>query len=162
MIIVIMGISGSGKTTVGKLLAAALGLPFYDADDLHPEANKQKMAAGQPLNDNDRWPWLEKLGNKIREWNNEYGAVLACSALKESYRQKLATVPGSDLKWVLLHGSRDVIKQRMEQRQEHFFDPGLLDSQLEALEKPAYGIHVDINKSPEVIVDAILKELNQD
>ena len=160
MVIIIMGISGSGKTTVGKLLASRLELPFYDGDDFHPEANIQKMAAGKPLNDNDRWPWLEKLGDKIREWNKEGGAVLSCSALKESYRQKLATIPETDLKWVLLHGSRETIKRRMEQRRQHFFDASLLDSQLEALEKPEYGIHVDIINSPEAIVEEILEKLN--
>lgn len=160
MVIIIMGISGSGKTTIGKLLAGRLKLPFYDADDFHPEANIKKMAAGQPLNDSDRWPWLEKLGSKIEEWNREGGAVLACSALKESYREMLATIPKSKLEWVLLYGSGNVIKRRMEQRQQHFFDNKLLASQLEALEKPEYGIHVDINKSPDAIVDAILKKLN--
>ena len=160
MVIIIMGISGSGKTTVGKLLASRLKVPFYDGDDFHPEANIQKMAAGRPLTDEDRWPWLEELGHKIREWNQEGGAVLGCSALKEAYRQKLATVPEGELKWVLLHGSRETIKRRMEQRQEHFFDANLLDSQLEALEKPDYGIHVDITKNPEALVEDILGELN--
>ena len=157
-----MGISGSGKTTVGQELARRLNLPFYDADDFHPGANIQKMANGQPLNDEDRRPWLDILGRKIEEWEQDRkgGAVLACSALKESYRRKLATIPDDRLHWVLLDGTKKLIKRRMEQRKHHFFEAALIDSQLADLEKPDYGIHVDINQSPTEIVEVILKILN--
>jgi 6-phosphogluconate dehydrogenase len=158
MIIIVMGVSGSGKTTIGQLLAKSLDLPFYDADDFHPQLNIEKMTGGVPLTDTDRWPWLESLGANIRRWENEGGAVLACSALKEQYRTVLQTIPS--IHWIYLSGSRSLILERLEFRKEHYMSGVLLDSQFTALEQPAYGIHVDVSLSPELIVEDILIKLN--
>ena len=106
-----MGVSGSGKTTVGKLLSKKLNLPFYDADDFHPAANIEKMAEGIPLNDNDRWPWLDKLGKLLKSWEANGGAILACSALKEKYRKRLTTVSKETLQFIYLSGSFNLIKE---------------------------------------------------
>lgn len=159
MIFIIMGVSGCGKTTVGELLAQQLSLPFFDADDFHPQENVEKMRSGVPLRDEDRQGWLELLGQKIIEWEKEGGAVLACSALKEKYRKILQSVPASKVKWVLLDGERSVILQRMEARKGHYMSTALLDSQYETLEKPAYGLHLDVCEHPKVLVDQILKTL---
>lgn len=157
MIYIVMGVSGSGKTTVGLKLADRLGLPFYDADDYHPRQSVEKMQQGIPLNDSDRAPWLEQLADLIPTWEVEGGAVLACSALKEEYRKVLQTV--SDISWIYLDGSRDTILKRLQARHAHFMPPTMLDSQLEALEKPAYGIHVDVSLSPEQIVQEVISKL---
>ncbi len=157
MVIIVMGVSGCGKTTIGKKLAEHLQLPFHDADDYHPQTSIDKMRNGIPLTDEDRLPWLRKLVEKIKVWESQGSAVLACSALKESYRQMLRTVP--DIVWVYLDGSRETILERLQARTEHYLAPTLLDSQLEALEKPAYGIHVDISLSPERIVNEIINKL---
>ena len=159
MIIIVFGVSGSGKTTIGKLLAQQLNLPFYDADDFHPEANVKKMSDGFPLNDTDRQPWLLALAKHIAEWSKNKGAVLACSALKESYRTLLSSQYRKDIIWVYLSGSKAVIKNRMETRADHFMPSKLLDSQFEALEVPTYGIHVDISKDKISIVEIILSKL---
>lgn len=155
--IVVMGVSGSGKTTVGKLLADRLQLPFYDADDFHPKANLQKMKAGQALNDNDRAPWLNLLSDRISIWNKDKGAVLACSALKEKYRLLLET--DNELSWVFLNGNMEEIARRIQKRKDHFFDPGLLQSQFDSLEPPSSSLNVDIKLSPREIVDTILQYL---
>ncbi|KAA3630386.1 MAG: gluconokinase [Bacteroidetes bacterium] len=160
MIVIVFGVSGSGKTTIGQLLAESLNLHFYDADDFHPEANVQKMASGNPLNDKDRNPWLETLAEAMKEWEKAGGAVLACSALKESYRQMLET-GSDDVKWVYLLGSFDQIKQRMEARQGHYMKADMLRSQFEALEEPAYGIHVDISLKPEEMIQVISTRLKE-
>lgn len=155
MIFVIMGVSGSGKTTIGKLLAEQWDIPFYDADDFHPESNKYKMAQGKPLTDQDRWPWLEILANKIRHWNDKGDAVLACSALKKVYRRKLAVLPENQMQWVFLNGAPDLISKRLSVRRGHFFDPKLLQSQFDTLEIPENALEVDIADPPEVILDRI-------
>src|ERR1700728_222206 len=118
MIVVLMGVSGSGKTTSGTLLAERTGAVFADADDYHPAANKQKMAAGQPLNDEDREPWLEELNRLLRSWNESgKSGVLACSALKEKYRRTLTSgLPKDAVALVLLNGSRELIAQRLAGR----------------------------------------------
>ncbi|WP_028375174.1 gluconokinase [Leeuwenhoekiella sp. MAR_2009_132] len=157
-LIVIAGVSGSGKTTIGLLLSEKLNIPFKDADDYHPQANVDKMKSGVPLNDDDRKPWLEILDQKLQEWDDKEGAILACSALKESYRKILAK--HVDLFWVFLDGSFEVLKSRLDDRKDHFFDPLLLQSQLDTLESPDYGIHVSINQTVEEIVDEILKKLD--
>ena len=159
MIIIVFGVSGSGKTTIGKLLAEQLRLPFYDADDFHPEANVKKMSDGFPLDDVDRAPWLLALAKYIAEWSQGKGAVLACSALKESYRTLLSSQYRKDIIWVYLSGSKAVIKKRMETRADHFMPSKLLDSQFEALEVPTYGIHVDISKDKTTIVETVLSKL---
>ena len=153
-----MGVSGCGKTTLGKLLAEKKNLPFYDADDYHPISNLQKMKGGIPLSDKDRKPWLELLNTKLKEWSKGKGVVLACSALKESYR-KLLTRGLKEVHWVFLSGTQELIALRMQKRINHFMPFELLRSQLAELEEPEYGIKVDIDKSPELIVEHILQEL---
>ncbi|HUJ71807.1 MAG TPA: gluconokinase [Verrucomicrobiae bacterium] len=140
MVYVVMGVSGSGKTVVGKALAAKLGLPFHDGDDFHPPANVAKMSAGIPLNDADREPWLRTLAGKIREWNAAGGAVLACSALKESYRQQLRE--GGDVRFIFLDVPKQLLAERLRGRTGHFMPVTLLDSQLATLEIPEDAIRV--------------------
>ncbi len=153
-----MGVSGSGKTTIGKLLAAKLSLPFFDADDFHPDFNVKKMASGIPLDDLDRQPWLEKLAQHIIDWEQHKGAVLACSALKEKYRQILGS--NKKINWIYLDGNKDLIGNRMQARLGHYMKAGLLDSQFEALEIPSYGIHAPIERDPQSIIQHILQALN--
>lgn len=158
MIFIVMGVSGCGKTTVGKLLAEKQELPFYDADDFHPIRNIQKMKSGIPLTDEDRKPWLEQLNLKLKEWQKNKGAVLACSALKENYR-KILSSGIQNLVWVFLSGSRDLIAYRMKNRSAHYMPPELLDSQFADLEEPGYGIKISIDNKPEIIVEKIVQAL---
>jgi len=158
MVIILMGVSGCGKTTVGKLLSKQTGLPFFDADDFHPPENVRKMESGQPLNDEDRQPWLEILSEKISEWNRSSGAILACSALKETYREILRSGEGNT-GFVYLNGSRSVIFDRMKLREGHYMPPELLDSQFEALEEPKNALVVDIRHAPEEIAKQIVNKL---
>lgn len=153
-----MGVSGCGKTTIGGKLADRLGLPFYDADHFHPPSNIEKMKTGIPLNDQDRMPWLEELAANLRQWEKQGGAVLACSALKERYRQILQD--DLQINWIYLEGTREMILARMESREAHYMSPTMLNSQLEVLEKPAYGLHIDISNSPELIVQQIITKLD--
>ncbi len=155
MVVIIMGVSGCGKTTVGKLLAINLDLPFYDADDFHPPKNVKKMSSGEPLNDQDRKPWLEILSNEIEEWNSNKGAILACSSLKKSYRDILIS-KSDDVQFVYLKGDRDTILKRMRARKDHYMPPELLDSQFITLEEPDSAITVTIDKSPTMIVSEIV------
>lgn len=156
-----MGVSGSGKTTIGRLLAQRKNLPFYDADDFHSEMNIEKMKNGIPLNDDDRKPWLYTLSQNLKQWQDSTGCVLACSALKESYRKIFNDNLGS-INWVYLDGKFTDIEERLESRHHHYFDPSLLESQFEALEIPDYGIKVPIDQKPEAIVDTIIEKLGQD
>lgn len=157
MIYIVFGVSGIGKTSIGKSLSKKLEIPFYDADDFHSDENKKKMVGGTPLNDLDRLPWLNTLGKQIKGWNAVGGAVLACSALKESYRKILSTVNPSEITWVLLNADYSLVLERLKSRENHFLDHKLLKSQFEILEIPAYGIHVDVNNSIENIVKEILE-----
>lgn len=157
MVIIVFGVTGCGKTTVGKLLAKDLGLPFYDADGFHPEENVSKMALGIPLTDEDRLPWLENLGRHIQQWDQEGGAILACSALNEEYRSILQTVPG--IGWVLLDGPVELIRQRLGVRKGHFMNPKLLNSQIQTFEQPDYGWTVSVDQDPRSIVDEIKLKL---
>jgi gluconokinase len=159
MVIVIMGVTGSGKTTIGKQLAANLGWRYYDADDFHPFANIQKMTNGHPLTDVDRRPWLESLRDLIREslQRNE-NSVLACSALKRSYRDHLLI--DERVKLVYLKGDQDLIQNRLDQRRGHYMDPKLLASQFDILEEPGRAVQVDIASSPEEIVQTIVGRLH--
>lgn len=154
-----MGVSGSGKSTVGKLLAKKLSLPYYDADDFHPSSNVEKMSSGQPLNDADRKPWLLSLANHIHDWNNKKGAILACSALKQSYRDLLRS-KSNDVQFIYLEGSKDLILQRMKNRTNHYMPPELLKSQFDTLEEPANAVTVTINHPPGDIVNQILKSIS--
>ncbi len=163
MIVVLMGVSGSGKTTIGTLLAERTGVVFADADDYHPPANKAKMAAGHPLDDEDRQPWLETLNGVMRGWYAAgQGGVLACSALKEEYRETLkAGMPEGAVQFVLLDGSKELIAERLAARQHEYMNPGLLDSQLATLEPPseADALQVVNDRAPDVVVDEILADL---
>jgi carbohydrate kinase (thermoresistant glucokinase family) len=132
--IVVMGVSGSGKTTIGRNIAARLGLPFRDADEFHPPANVAKMASGVPLTDDDRWPWLEAIGKAIRESTG--GIVVTCSALKRIYRDRIRRAAGRPVQFLYLDASRAVLAERLATRKGHFFPASLLDSQLATLEKP--------------------------
>lgn len=156
MVIVVMGVSGSGKTTVGKGLAAVLGLPFYDADDHLSPANRKKLQEGIPLNDRDRQPWLEELAGMIRTWDKE-GAVLACSALKQKYRDLLSA--GARVRWIYLKGDQGTIRDRLNGRTGHFADPSILESQFADLEEPADAIVADIQGTPEEIVQDLLRQV---
>lgn len=157
MIVIVLGVSGSGKSTIAGMLSRATGLPYYDADDYHPEENIAKMARGEALTDDDRAAWLQTLAEKMPLWNNTGGAVLACSALKEKYRQVLLTHT-SEVFWVYLSGSYELIHQRIAGRKGHFMGTALLRSQFEALEVPNYGLHVDISESPDEICNRIISE----
>lgn len=158
MIIVLMGVIGSGKTTIGLMLAEALNASFYDADDFHPPANREKMAGNVPLTDEDRWPWLQTLHIKMKEWaRTKAPSVLACSALKQTYRDLLsADLP---VKWVYLKGDRETIRQRIEGRKGHFAGTALVDSQFQALEEPPGALVADIRQTPEVIVGQLVQAL---
>jgi gluconokinase len=159
MIILLMGVSGSGKTTIGQRLAQTLGWPFYDGDQFHPPANIAKMQQGMPLTDEDRWPWLHTLRARIETWvQQDMSAVLACSALKQAYREHLI-IDEAEVKLVYLRGDYDLIHERLAQRQGHFMPPGLLASQFAALEEPERGVVVDIVHPPETIVALIREQL---
>lgn len=159
--IVVMGVSGSGKSTIGALIADALGVNFIDGDSLHPMENVAKMAAGEPLTDTDRWPWLAQVGQELNG-AGAAGLVVACSALKRSYRTAiLADAPSAV--FVHLHGSREVLSGRMEGRSDHFMPPALLESQLatlQLLENDEPGFSTDIDRPVTDIVDAVLADLN--
>jgi gluconokinase len=161
MIVVVMGVTGAGKSTVGRLLAARFGAEFVDADDYHPPENVAKMRAGTPLTDTDRQPWLERLNALLRE-RAERGAsvVLACSALKAAYRETLlAGLPAA--RAVYLRGSREVIAARLAARRGHYMDPGLLESQFATLEEPADAIVVEVSGTPEAIVATVGRALER-
>ena len=158
MIVVLMGVCGCGKTSVGRALADELRWVFLDADDLHPEANVAKMAAGQPLDDNDRWPWLERIADELSKFEalGEH-AVLACSALRQRYRDRIAQ--GRELRWVYLKGDAQTIEPRLASRSGHFMPASLLASQFAALEEPAAAIVVDVRQSVAAQVAQIASEL---
>ncbi|WP_417450142.1 gluconokinase [Kordiimonas sp.] len=157
--IVIMGVSGCGKSTVGRCLADRLGYSFFDADDFHPASNVEKMRAGVPLNDEDRQPWLERLVRLMDEqMSMGEGVVLACSALKGRYRRVLSSgqvVP----RFVFLDGTREVIAARMGGRDGHFMPLSLLDSQFDALEVPSVAIKVDVDRPVDVLISEIERRL---
>lgn len=153
-----MGVSGSGKTSVGRMLAKELSVLFVDADDHHPESNIEKMSLGIPLNDDDRWPWLSKI-NQIAQDNVNSGCVIACSALKQDYRWRLNNSIESNVLWIYLKGAYDQIFERMNNRKDHFMGADMLRSQFEALEEPENAINIDIADSPEVIVQKIKSHL---
>jgi gluconokinase len=161
VIVVVMGVSGSGKSTVAALLAAALGCQFQEGDDLHPRENVEKMRRGTPLTDADRVPWLRKIADGWRA-RGECG-LLTCSALKRSYRD-IIIVDRHDVVLVYLKGSHDLIQRRMAARHEHFMPIALLDSQFATLEEPAPDEHpiiVDVGGKPAEIAHEILRQLEE-
>lgn len=156
MVLIIMGVSGAGKTTVGRVLARRLGWKFFDADDLHSDDKKIKIHNGVPLTDEDRIPWLEALRNLIEGLDTP--AVIACSALKKSYREMLSG-SGRDVRFVYLRGDAELIRERLERREGQFAGAGILESQLEALEEPEDALREDIGPDPETIADDIVRKL---
>jgi gluconokinase len=160
MVILLMGVSGSGKTTIGKMLAQKQQWQFRDADDFHPQSNKDKMQRGEALTDVDRYPWLELLRQEIdRAFQANIELILACSALKAVYRQILAD-DSDRVRFVYLKGSFELIQQRLKERHGHFMNPDLLESQFDDLEEPEGAIVVDISESPEASVKQIQDKLN--
>lgn len=156
MVVVLMGVSGSGKTTIGKELAAMLGWTFVEGDDFHPAANVEKMAAGTALDDADRRPWLRALGGRVAEaCDRGERVVLACSALKQDHRDRLARDTSGCVRFVYLTGSEKLIRGRLEQREGHFMDPALLHSQFEALEPPEGAVRVDVAPPPAAVAAEI-------
>ena len=155
MIVVLMGVSGSGKTTIGEFLARRLGYRFIEGDEYHPQANIDKMAAGIPLEDADRWPWLDALNRRLR---GERDAVVTCSALKQSYRQRLLAGV-AEHRLVYLHAPKGVIAERVAKRTHKYMPASLLDSQFAALEPPRDAIAIDVSGKPEDSVEAIVRSL---
>lgn len=151
MIVILMGVAGSGKTTIGRRLAQDLNWESFDADDFHPAANVEKMRRGEPLTDDDRVSWLAALRGLLER---QTSAVLACSALKKAYRERL-----TGARFVYLKADRSLLERRLDERHGHFFNPELLDSQLAALEEPGDAVIVDAGNDPNVIVQAIRREL---
>lgn len=158
MVIVLMGVAGSGKTTVGKLLAHQLRWEFADGDDYHPAANIEKMRNGIPLTDADRAPWLVRLRSLIDDWSRTgMNGVLACSALRAAYRDRFSG--GGDVRFVYLKGSAKLLAERLQARHDHYMKTGMLESQLAALEEPEHALVVDVNTTPDAIVREIRAEL---
>lgn len=158
MIAIVMGVTGSGKTTVGRLLAQQLGWEFADADNFHPQANVEKIVRGISLNDDDRRPWLERLRIQIMSWiANRQNGVLTCSALKRTYREELSV--GPEVRFVYLKGSSELITQRLRLRRGHFADEKILAGQFADLQEPDAAFTVDIAQAPEKIVAEIRERL---
>ena len=159
MIVILMGVSGVGKTTIGQILSGKLGWPLFDADEFHSAANIEKMRNGIPLEDADRWPWLDRMNAmlKDREGRGE-SVLLACSALKQAYRDRLSKGT-AELRWIYLKGRVDLIQARLEARKGHYMKAGLLESQFAALEEPSDALNVDIDDTPDAIADSILRRL---
>lgn len=159
--LIVCGVSGAGKSTVGRLLARRLGWEFHDADDFHPPANVDKMRRGEPLTDADRGPWLESLGELTRRCVSENRpAVIACSALKAAHRDRLG-IDQQRILSVFLDGSRDLIATRIASRAHAFMSTSLLDSQFDALEPPVNGIRVGIDAAPQAVVADIVAALGE-
>jgi gluconokinase len=162
LVVVVMGVAGTGKTTIGPMLAQRLGVPYAEGDDFHPKANIAKMSAGTPLTDDDRWPWLDAIGAWAHERAGR-GGVVSSSALKRSYRDRLrAAAPG--IVFVHLSGDRELIQDRMAHRAGHFMPTALLDSQfaaLQPLQEDEAGVAVDVSGSPEEITDRALAALDE-
>lgn len=160
MVVIIFGVSGAGKTTLGKLVARKLGWSFYEADDFHSPANVEKMRAGIPLTDEDRWPWLESLRELVKRLDPKEDAVLACSALRHAYRRFLRV--NDQVKFVYLRGDYPLIANQLRKRKGHFMNPELLKSQFADLEEPraAEGIlTVELGRTPRELVEEITTKL---
>lgn len=158
-VVVVMGVAGCGKSTVGPLIARALGADFAEGDMFHPPANVAKMSRGEPLDDSDRMPWLAAMADAIREWQAKgKPTVLACSALRQHYRDILAG-GSAGVRFVFLRGSQATIADRIGRRRDHFMPPSLLASQFATLEEPVDAIAVDVGDTPEAIAAAALERL---
>ena len=160
-LVIVIGVSGVGKSTIGQMLASQIDVPFIDADDYHPTSNIEKMKSGTPLNDDDRLPWLNALNARIRLASNGEGIVLACSALKETYRIILSKDIEQKVHWVVLIGEAALILQRMHER-NHFMPADLLQSQFDTWELPSYGYPISIENKPEEIISTIIEKLNME
>jgi gluconokinase len=162
VIVIILGVSGVGKTTVGKLLARELGWRFIEGDDFHPAANIEKMRSGHPLTDEDRWPWLDCLRKQIEQLLSlRENAVLVCSALKRAYRDRLRV--SDEVKFVFLRGDHAVVEKQLHNRHGHFMDANLLQSQFDDLEEPQPAenvLTIELGRTPEEIVERIKAKLN--
>ena len=158
----ITGVSGCGKSTIGKKLSDALSIPFYDGDDFHPESNIRKMTSGEPLKDQDRYEWLNSLNKlALKQLKNNH-LVISCSALTENYRKILKQDIEDSCHWIFLSGSFDTIAERLKNRKGHFMPDNLLQSQFDTLEEPGYGLKIDINMSPQEITEKILNRLKNE
>lgn len=158
--IILMGVAGCGKSSVGEAISARTGIAYRDGDDLHPAANVEKMRSGIPLTDEDRWPWLDQVGRELAE---KAPLIIGCSALKRVYRDRIRALAGGPVTFVHLAGSRDLIAGRMAQRTGHYMPLSLLDSQFAALELPQPdegALTADISQPLDVLVDGIVKGLN--
>jgi gluconokinase len=164
MIVILMGVTASGKTTIGRKLAATLGWQYAEGDDYHSEANKQKMHHGIPLTDEDRAPWLATLHDLLMGWyRSGISGVLACSALKQSYRDVLsAGIPEEALRFVLLEVPRATLEHRLAERRNHYMSPALLDSQIATLEQPKDAIRVRGDLPPDEVVQQIIAAIGAD
>lgn len=160
MIVILMGVTGTGKTTVGKVLAELTGWPFHDADDFHSPANVKKMRSGVPLTDADRWPWLDRLNALLRVAQAKGGsAILGCSALKQRYRDRLQQGL-EDVRWVYLKGDIELIRSRLQARKGHYMNPALLQSQFDALEPPRDALEIEIDAEPAVLAARVVQGLD--
>ena len=155
----IMGVSGCGKSTIGKLLAERLSIPFFDGDDYHPQSNLDKMSKGVPLNDSDREEWLKRLNKLALEQVEKNSCIIACSALKSAYRKKVSKHLQEQVQWVHLKGSFEQIFERINQRKRHFMSSDLLQSQFDTLETPEDALQINVRLTPEDIVQKIIDEL---
>ena len=157
-VIILFGVSGCGKSLIGKKLSLDLKFKFIEGDDLHSNENIEKMNNNIPLNDNDREIWIKDINVEINRLKNK-NVVVACSALKEAYRQALINGVDGDIDWFCLEGTFDLIKKRLDSREDHFFKSDLLDSQFNIIEYPDYCKFIDISESPDIIVEKIKSEL---
>lgn len=155
----VMGVSGSGKSTVGKLLAEYLEIPFFDGDDFHPKENIVKMSNGIALNDEDRQGWLLTLNDLAVNHSKQNSCVIVCSALKEKYRETLSKTIETNVKWIHLIGSYNQILERIKKRENHFMPSKMLKSQFDTLEDPKTAINIDISLKPEKIIEHILNNI---
>lgn len=159
MIYIVMGVSGCGKSTVGSLLSEKLSVPFYDADDFHFPESIEKMSQGTPLTDEDRKPWLTLLANNIVQWESNGGAVLACSALKQSYRDLLSSTTNKVVQFIYLEGDQELLSSRLRNRESHFMPETLLQSQFTTLEVPKDALTVPIINSLDEMIAEILQKI---
>jgi carbohydrate kinase (thermoresistant glucokinase family) len=159
--IVVMGVAGSGKTTVGKKLSVSLDCPFYEGDDFHTSANIEKMKKGMALTDEDREPWIELLSEMMGQWRKQSPTfVLACSALKAKYRRILETT--GKVRWIFLKGSYDLVLNRLSEREGHFFPAQLLQSQFQDLEEPGEALTLDIAEPVDKIIETVRNQLGRE